>query len=100
MSNFLAYSNLKSTIKRIPFDVEIKVFENYYYFLNDIKLLRFILLVTLNISLISKKSYLVGALRSKEIDTLHNVNSFSKRSHRHFSLNITKFSEQHSLTPF
>ena len=35
--------------------------------------------------------------RSKEIGTLHNV-IFSKLSHEHFSANITKFSEQLSLT--
>ena len=39
-------------------------------------------------------------LYSKEIETLHNVTSFSKFSHRHFSTNITKLSEQLSLTPF
>ena len=34
------------------------------------------------------------------IETLHNVTSSSKLSHGHFSANITKFSEQLSLTPF
>ena len=38
-------------------------------------------------------------LHSKEIETLHNV-TFSKFSHKHFSVNITKFSEQLSLKPF
>ena len=41
-----------------------------------------------------------GALRSQEIETIHNVTSFSKLSHGHFSASITKFSEQLSLTPF
>ena len=41
-----------------------------------------------------------GALCSKEIKTLHNVTFFSELSHGHFSANITKFSEQLSLTPF
>ena len=40
------------------------------------------------------------ALHSKEIETLHNVTSFSKLSHGYFSANIAKFSEQLSLTPF
>ena len=40
-----------------------------------------------------------GALRSKEMETLHNVTSPSKLSHGHFSASITKFSEQLSLTP-
>ena len=40
-----------------------------------------------------------GALYSKEIETLHNVTPFSKLTHGHFSANITKFSEQLSLTP-
>ena len=45
----------------------------------------------LNNSYISKKSY----------DYLHyRLPSFSKLSHGHFSANITKFSEQLSLTPF
>ena len=33
------------------------------------------------------------------METLHNVISSSKLSHGHFSANITKFSEQLSLTP-
>ena len=41
-----------------------------------------------------------GALRLKEIEILHNVTSFSKLCHGYFSANITKFSEQLSLTPF
>ena len=36
---------------------------------------------------------------SKEIEALHNVTFFSKLFHGHFSANITKFSEQLSLTP-
>ena len=35
-----------------------------------------------------------GVLPSIEIETLHNVTSFSKLSHEHFSANITKISEQ------
>ena len=41
-----------------------------------------------------------GALHSKEIEILHNVSSFSKLCYGYFSANITKFSEQLSLTPF
>ena len=41
------------------FDVEIKVFKTYYFFLNHIYQPRFVLLVMLNILWISKKSYLV-----------------------------------------
>ena len=36
LSNFLAYSNFKSTKKRITFDVEIKVIKIYYFFLSHI----------------------------------------------------------------
>ena len=36
LSNFLAYNNFKSTEKRITFDVEVKVFKIYYFFLNHI----------------------------------------------------------------
>ena len=39
------------------------------------------------------------AFRSKEIEALHNVTFFSKLSRRHFSENITKFSEQLTLRP-
>ena len=39
-------------------------------------------------------------LRSEEIETLHDVTSFSKVPHGQFSGNITKSSEQQSLTPF
>ena len=41
-----------------------------------------------------------GAFLSKEIETLHNVTSFSKLSYGHFSENITKFSEHLSLASF
>ena len=34
----------------------------------------------------------------QKIETLHNVTSFSKFSRGHFSANVTKFSEQLSLT--
>ena len=43
-----------------------------------------------------------GALRSKQIETLHYLTFFSKLAHRHFSAKIAKFSEQLSeqiLTP-
>ena len=42
-----------------------------------------------------------GSLLLKEIETLHNVTSFSNFSHELFPANITKFSEQYqlSLTP-
>ena len=33
------------------------------------------------------------------MESLHNVTSFNKISHGHFSANVTKFSEQLSLTP-
>ena len=99
MFNVLAYNNFKSTKKRITFNVEIKVFKIYYSFLNHTfsgpdlycqsrwtfrKFLR---------------NHIWWNALLKNIKTLRNVTYFSKLSHGYFSPNVTKCSEQLSLTP-
>ena len=66
LANVLAYNDFKSTKKRNNFRcLEIEVFKIYYSFLNHIQQSRVLLLVTLNILLISKKSYLAERFAQK-----------------------------------
>ena len=97
--NILAYNNFKSAIKSITFNVKIKVFKMYYSFLNHTFSSPDLYCWSRWIFCKFLRNHIWQSASFKNVKTLNNVTSFSKLSHGHFPANVTKFSQQLSLTP-